>query len=106
MSELVDLHEAKDGYQVHERRVELEEENTFQECKKDSDMIQRRTDRQTDIHEMFLNLKGKESEISKPNYDCFREKVERVTKIENIKTDSTKILRPTHFSGPKDIKTD
>jgi hypothetical protein len=28
-----------------------------------------------------------------------------VTKIENIKTDSTKILRPTHFSGPKDIKT-
>ncbi len=31
---------------------------------------------------------------------------ERVTKIENIKTDSTKILRPTHFSGPKDIKTD
>ncbi len=29
-----------------------------------------------------------------------------VTKIENIKTDSTKILRPTHFSGPKDIKTD
>jgi hypothetical protein len=32
--------------------------------------------------------------------------VERVTKIENIKTDSTKILRPTHFSGSKDIKTD
>jgi hypothetical protein len=32
--------------------------------------------------------------------------LERVTKIENIKTDSTKILRPTHFSGPKDIKTD
>jgi hypothetical protein len=30
----------------------------------------------------------------------------RVTKIENIKTDLTKILRPTHFSGPKDIKTD
>jgi hypothetical protein len=29
-----------------------------------------------------------------------------VTKIENIKADSTKILRPTHFSGPKDIKTD
>ena len=29
-----------------------------------------------------------------------------VTKIKNIKTDSTKILRPTHFSGPKDIKTD
>jgi hypothetical protein len=29
-----------------------------------------------------------------------------VTKIENIKTDSTKILRPTHFSRPKDIKTD
>ncbi len=29
-----------------------------------------------------------------------------VTKIENIKTDLTKILRPTHFSGPKDIKTD
>jgi hypothetical protein len=28
-----------------------------------------------------------------------------VTKIENIKTDSTKILRPTHFSGSKDIKT-
>jgi hypothetical protein len=28
-----------------------------------------------------------------------------VTKIENIKTESTKILRPTHFSGPKDIKT-
>jgi hypothetical protein len=34
------------------------------------------------------------------------EKTEQVTKIENIKTDSTKILRPTHFSGPKDIKTD
>lgn len=73
MSELVDLHEAKDGYQVHECRVKLEKENTFQECKKD--MIQRRTDRQTDIHEMFLNLKGKESEISKPNYECFRVKV-------------------------------
>ncbi len=29
-----------------------------------------------------------------------------VTKIENIKTDLTKILRPTHFSGMKDIKTD
>ena len=29
-----------------------------------------------------------------------------VTKIKNIKTDSTKILRPTHFSGLKDIKTD
>ena len=32
--------------------------------------------------------------------------IEWVTKIENIKTDLTKILRPTHFSGPKDIKTD
>ncbi len=32
--------------------------------------------------------------------------IERVTKIENIKTDSTKILRPTHFSGSKDIMTD
>ncbi len=30
----------------------------------------------------------------------------QVTKIENIKTDLPKILRPTHFSGPKDIKTD
>ena len=29
-----------------------------------------------------------------------------VTKIKNIKTELTKILRPTHFSGPKDIKTD
>ena len=29
-----------------------------------------------------------------------------VTKIKNIKTDLTKILRPTHFSRPKDIKTD
>ena len=29
-----------------------------------------------------------------------------VTKIENIKTDSPKILRPTRFLGPKDIKTD
>jgi hypothetical protein len=29
-----------------------------------------------------------------------------VTKIENIKTDETKILRPTRFLGPKDIKTD
>jgi hypothetical protein len=29
-----------------------------------------------------------------------------VTKTENIKTDSTKILRPTHFSGSKNIKTD
>ncbi len=33
-------------------------------------------------------------------------KVERVTKIENIKTDSTKILRPTRILGPKNIKTD
>ena len=40
--------------------------------------------------------------------DLFHESVfnERVTKIENIKTELTKILRPTHFSGPKDIKTD
>ncbi len=29
-----------------------------------------------------------------------------VTKIKNIKTNSTKILRSTHFSRPKDIKTD
>ena len=29
-----------------------------------------------------------------------------VTKTENIKTDATKILRPTHFSGSKNIKTD
>ncbi len=29
-----------------------------------------------------------------------------VTKIKNIRTDATKILRPTHFSGSKDIKTD
>ena len=29
-----------------------------------------------------------------------------VTKTENIKTDATKILRPTHFSGLKNIKTD
>ena len=36
----------------------------------------------------------------------FFQKLGPVTKIENIKTDSTKILRPTHFSGPKDIKTD
>ncbi len=28
-----------------------------------------------------------------------------VTKTENIKTDATKILRPTHFSGSKNIKT-
>ncbi len=27
-------------------------------------------------------------------------------KIKNIMTDSTKILKPTHFSRPKDIKTD
>jgi hypothetical protein len=27
------------------------------------------------------------------------QETERVTKIENIKTDSTKILRPTHFFG-------
>ena len=33
---------------------------------------------------------------------CF----ERVTKIENIKTDATKILRPTGFSWSKNIKTD
>jgi|LakMenEpi03Aug12_release.lakeMendotaPanAssembly.Ray.scaffolds.fasta_scaffold2817237_1 hypothetical protein len=32
-------------------------------------------------------------------------KIDRVTKIKNIKTDSPKILRSTHFSGPKDIKT-
>ncbi len=29
-----------------------------------------------------------------------------VTKTENIKTDAAKILRPTRFLGPKDIKTD
>ncbi len=29
-----------------------------------------------------------------------------VTKTENIKTDWTKILRPTDFSRPKGIKTD
>ncbi len=29
-----------------------------------------------------------------------------VTKIKNIKTELTKILRLTHFSGPKDIKND
>ena len=29
-----------------------------------------------------------------------------VTKTKNIKTDSTKILRPTGFLRPKDIKTD
>jgi len=29
-----------------------------------------------------------------------------VTKTENIKTDLTKILRPTDFLRPKDIKTD
>ncbi len=29
-----------------------------------------------------------------------------VTKTENIKTDANKILRPTHFSGLKNIKTD
>jgi hypothetical protein len=39
------------------------------------------------------------------NYRFQLNKLKRVTKIENIKTDSTKILRPTHFSGPKDIKT-
>jgi hypothetical protein len=33
-------------------------------------------------------------------------RTEGVTKIKNIKTDSTKILRPTRFLGPKDIKTD
>jgi hypothetical protein len=27
-----------------------------------------------------------------------------VTNAENIKADRPKILRPTHFSGPKDIK--
>ena len=31
---------------------------------------------------------------------------ERVTKIENIKTDATKILRPNGFSWSKNIKTD
>ena len=29
-----------------------------------------------------------------------------VTKNKNIKTDATKILRPTDFFSPKDIKTD
>jgi hypothetical protein len=29
-----------------------------------------------------------------------------VTNAENIKADSPKILRPTHFSGIKDIKAD
>jgi len=28
-----------------------------------------------------------------------------VTKTKNIKTDLHKMLRPTYFSGPKDIKT-
>ncbi len=31
---------------------------------------------------------------------------EPVTKIKNIKTDATKILKPTHFSWSKNIKTD
>jgi hypothetical protein len=31
MPKLVDFHEAEDGYQVHERRVELEEENRMKE---------------------------------------------------------------------------
>ncbi len=29
-----------------------------------------------------------------------------VTNAENIKADMPKILRPTHFSGPKDIKAE
>ena len=29
-----------------------------------------------------------------------------VTNAENIKADTPKILRPTHFSGPKDIKAE
>jgi hypothetical protein len=29
-----------------------------------------------------------------------------VTNAENIKADRPKILRPTHFSGPKDIKAE
>ena len=29
-----------------------------------------------------------------------------VTNAENIKADTPKILRPTHFSGTKDIKAD
>ena len=29
-----------------------------------------------------------------------------VTNTENIKADTPKILRPTHFSGPKDIKAE
>jgi hypothetical protein len=41
--------------------------------------------------------------LTQPN---LTESSERVTKIENIKTDATKILRPTHFSGSKNIKTD
>ncbi len=40
--------------------------------------------------------------INKPNLTLPK----LVTKIKNIKTKLTKILRPTHFSGMKDIKTD
>jgi hypothetical protein len=39
------------------------------------------------------------------NFDALIILLGPVTKIKNIKTNSTKILRPTHFSGPKDIKT-
>ena len=50
-------------------------------------------------------------QFSKTNFAGFselkdRNKKERVTKIENIKTDATKILRPTGFSWSKNIKTD
>jgi hypothetical protein len=34
------------------------------------------------------------------------DRVGEVTNAENIKADRPKILRPTHFSGPKDIKAE
>ena len=52
------------------------------------------------------NIKADSHKILRPTHFSCTKNMEPVTKTENIKTDSTKILRPTRFLGPKNIKTD
>jgi hypothetical protein len=63
----------------------------------------------------ILSLRLKKVKLTLKNAACCMTAIEKylrknnldpVTKTENIKTDSTKILRPTRFLGPKNIKTD
>jgi hypothetical protein len=44
------------------------------------------------------------SKIPLSGYHCTIKYVGEVTNAKNIKADTPKILRPTHFSGTKDIK--